>query len=218
MVTPGYNVMEEDQQDEEDRDSFPVIGGATATATTGPALDRESMDLVLLNSRHGRAGTASVATATELTELASTVGSSVIETKEAFLKSITFINNGEIEWGIQLTDSTVPTKSRMFALRQSKQQRLLVESVRGCVALSHIEEGDYLKSINSKKLGPSYNSRRAMELMSKSYQTDGYLSLTCGNKEGDDIFIQATIIKPRPGMTYEQMGMVVWFWGYLCKW
>jgi hypothetical protein len=42
------------------------------------------------------------------------------------------------------------------------------------------------------------------------------LCVTVGNKEGDDILVQATIIKPKPTMTYQEMGMVVWFWQYLC--
>ena len=91
-----------------------------------------------------------------------------------------------------------------------------MESVNGCFAWSKIQEGDNLKTINSKKIGPSYNAERAVEYMNQCLENDGFLSVSTGDKEGDDILVEATIIKPRSDMTYEDMGMVVWHWGYLC--
>ena len=33
---------------------------------------------------------------------------------------------------------------------------------------------------------------------------------------GQDIVINVTVIKPRPNMTYEELGLIVWNWPYLC--
>ena len=96
------------------------------------------------------------------------------------------------------------------------QPKLLIDEVGGTVALSSIKPGDELKSINGKKIGPSYNADRAMLYLDDCWDEGGYLSVAVGNDEGDDILIQVTVIKPRPDMTYDDLGMVVWKWGVLC--
>ena len=60
------------------------------------------------------------------------------------------------------------------------------------------------------------NAEKALDKMRDCFDKDGVLSISTANKEGSDIMVQATIIKPRSDMKYEEMGMVVWFWGYLC--
>jgi hypothetical protein len=102
--------------------------------------------------------------------------------------------------------------------------------------LSHIEPGDVLQSINQKICISSKTSRpgigigiggvittaaEAMDYMHKCLKEgegkeQSSLCVTVGNKDGDDILVQATIVKPKPTMSYQEMGIVVWFWQYLC--
>mmetsp|Transcript_1860 Transcript_1860/g.2696 ORF Transcript_1860/g.2696 Transcript_1860/m.2696 type:complete len:256 (-) Transcript_1860:335-1102(-) len=146
------------------------------------------------------------------TELASMVGSVVGQPHNPYLKCIAFLKDEpetDIGWDMTFTD---PDRHN-----RKDKQKLYVENVEGLFAMSKIEPGDYLKSINGRKCGPSLNGERALERMQKCYETEGFLSVATANKEtGDDILIEVTIIKPRSNMTYEEMGMVVWFWGHLC--
>ena len=110
------------------------------------------------------------------------------------------------DWDIQLADVTI----------KKRKQAIQIESIGGCVTCSKLKPGDQLKSINGKKIGPSYNAERAMEYMLQCWLDQGYLSVAVGNDLGRDILVQATVIKPRPDMTYKDMGMIVWIWGQLC--
>lgn len=142
--------------------------------------------------------------------------------KEAFLKSFTFLKQegqevSEINWGLTFKDKAQRT-SRFSRLDKSK---LYIDSVNdnGMFALSRIREGDYLKSINGRKVGPSLLSgEMVLQRMQQVLDKEGVVSVSTKNKEeeADDVLVHATIIKPRPGMTYEQLNMVVWYWGYLC--
>lgn len=40
------------------------------------------------------------------------------------------------------------------------------------------------------------NAERALQRMKEALAADQYLSVTSANKEGDDILIEATILKP----------------------
>jgi hypothetical protein len=167
---------------------------------------------VLVNIPRGRPGPSSEAN----TELATDVGSVVGDAKDAFLRSITFRKDQPIgmNWGICLVDPPASSKSKS-GWKKNKRLSVAVESVEGCVALSRIQPGDFLKSINGKRIGMSYNAARATELMNQCLEKEGVLSVAVGNEGGDDVLVQATIIKPRPNMTYEDLGIVVWFWGCL---
>lgn len=172
------------------------------------------------------------------TALASSVGSVVGLPKEAFLKSFTYFaeveeNNGEgsdiekenssscenrsssvlSEWGLQLE------VERKGGILRSKT-RLKIKSLAGSILqYSRISEGEYLKMINGKKLGPSLmNPEVALRRMEDSLAKDGYLSIAVKNtdEEADDILVHATILKPRPDMTCRELGMIVWHWGYSC--
>ena len=143
---------------------------------------------------------ASVAT----TALANDVGSVVGRPKDAFLRSITFFQGQE--WGIELVDP--PKKGQI--------KRPIVQSVSGIIGHSKIEEGDVLKSVNGKKIGPSYNSARSLELMHQRMEEDGVLSIAVGNDYGDDVLIQVTVVKPKAEMTCEELGLSVWEWSGLC--
>eukprot|EP00978_Attheya_sp_CCMP212_P006183 scaffold13957_cov54-Attheya_sp.AAC.1 len=159
------------------------------------------------NIPRGRAGPPSDFGSVATTQLASEVGSVVGTPADAFLRSITFFKDQpDMEWGIQIADPLV----------QSKTTKLMIQSVEGSVALSRIQPGDYLKTVNGKRIGPSYNAERAMDLMKDCLARDKVLSVEVGNKSGKDTLVQATILKPDPDMTYEDLGMVVWYWGTLC--
>jgi hypothetical protein len=185
-------------------DSFTAV--MVAAADPPLMVDRQFLDRIAHNSNR-RSGPPSVAT----TALASAVGSVVGAPRDAFLKSITFLKDQPPEsmgWGVRFADPIT---------RRSRRQKLHIDSVEGIFAVSRIQEGDYLKSINQKRCGPSLNAERALERMNQCLTNEGVLSVAVENKElGDDILVQATIIKPRPNMTYEELGMVVWVWGYLC--
>ena len=133
-------------------------------------------------------------------------------------------SRGRADWTLTLRDPPASRSSRPGGRRSlsrassfgRSQPKLLIGEVGGTVALSSIKPGDELKSINGKKIGPSYNADRAMLYLDDCWKEDGYLSVAVGNDEGDDILIQVTVIKPRPDMSYEDLGMVVWKWGVLC--
>lgn len=201
-MTPGSDAVdlgEDPPSSSESRDAFPAAEG-------GPLLlDPASMDIV---ARGGSStGPPSVATT-----VASAVGSVVGTPRDAFLKSITIFKEHplEAEWDIRLCDHV---EQRRFGKRKAKIQ---VESISGSMALSKIHEGDFLSTINGKRCGPSLNAARALESMKKCYEEEGMLSVSVGNNEGDDILVQATIIKQKPTMTYAELGMEVWMWGFLC--
>jgi len=158
------------------------------------------------------------------TALATDVGSVIFAPKDAFLRSFTFqikeVEEGqeadeeEPEWGIILVDITKST--RRFGRRSLKEQKIAVDSISGIMELSRLEEGDLLRSINGRRVGPSYNAERAMQLMNSRLQEERFLSVAVGNEHGSDVLVHATVLKSRPDLTYDEMGMVVWYWGVLC--
>ena len=124
--------------------------------------------------------------------------SSVVDnSKDPHLRCITF-GQGQ-EWGMELID---PPK-------KSKIKGPIVQSVSGILGQSKINEGDVLKSVNGKKIGFSYNAASALVFMHQRFQEDGVLSITVGNKYGNDKLIEVTIIKPKAKMTCEEMGLSV---------
>eukprot|EP00566_Odontella_aurita_P000394 CAMPEP_0113569524 /NCGR_PEP_ID=MMETSP0015_2-20120614/24460_1 /TAXON_ID=2838 /ORGANISM="Odontella" /LENGTH=242 /DNA_ID=CAMNT_0000472201 /DNA_START=118 /DNA_END=843 /DNA_ORIENTATION=- /assembly_acc=CAM_ASM_000160 len=162
---------------------------------------------------------ASVAT-TVVDFLASEVGSVVGAPKDAFQRSVTFFKDlpRGLEWDIRFADPPKSTGgySSWRRRKREKQQLITVDSIGGVVALSRIQVGDVLKKINGKRIGPSYSAERAEEFMEKCLEEEGVLSITVGNDDGDDVLVQATIIQPKSDMTYEDLGLMVWFWGVLC--
>mmetsp|Transcript_19907 Transcript_19907/g.25637 ORF Transcript_19907/g.25637 Transcript_19907/m.25637 type:complete len:244 (-) Transcript_19907:200-931(-) len=147
------------------------------------------------------------------TALATEVGSVMLRTKDAFLRSITLFKEEQgrppTEWSIVIKDGPMQKK-------RTKKRGILLDSIGGCISLSQFKIGDSINQINGKKLGSSYNAERATELLHRSYEEDGCLYISVGNETGADNLVHATIIKPKPNMTYEEMGMTVWIWGVLC--
>ena len=72
-------------------------------------------------------------------------------------------------------------------------------------------------SINKKKIKPEeYTAEQAMAYMRQCLEEEGVLFVTTENPLGADIILNVTVIKPKPQMTYEDLGLVVWNWPYLC--
>lgn len=182
-----------------DEDTFPADGPIQTTNLANIA-----------SIPRGPAGPGSEAPSVATTALASAVGSYVGDARDAFLRSFTFAD-GEpgLDWNLTLSDPPVAVKRR-------KKSSLLIDEVGGSVGLSRIQTGDQLVSINGKKIGPSYNAEAAMRYMDQCLKEQGLLSVAVGNPVGEDILIQATVLKPKPEMTYEEMGVTVWFWAGLC--
>ena len=145
------------------------------------------------------------------TALASEVGSFVGRSHDAFSRSVTFEVSPDSEdrnWGISFRDVSIAKK---------KKQIVEIDSISGIITLSKLQIGDRVKYINGKKLGPSYNAERATQEIEKALDRgDGYLSINTGNSDGIDVLVQVTVIKSRPDLTYEDLGLIVWYWGTLC--
>lgn len=148
---------------------------------------------------------------TTATALASDVGSVVRRPADAFSRSVTLFKkkgSDEKDWNIMLVDYTDPKKKKVT--------KIIVASMDGRLTLSKIQEGDILKKVNAKRIGPSYTAERVMALINEKWQQEGWVSIAVGNEEGDDVLVQATILKPKPTMSAQDMGLVVWTWGILC--
>ena len=134
---------------------------------------------------------------------------------------ITFVDPiANASFGKQGLRQRMKTSARKLSLpgrdpNNPKLRRPVVEDVDGIIALSKLTAGDRLRSINSKKIGVSYNAARANDLLRTSYQRDGYLSVEVGNDSGVDVLVEATVIKPRPSLTAEDIGITAWYWGSL---
>ena len=185
-----------------------------------------------------RSSSASVATT-----IASDVGSVMAMPKEAFLKSFTYVkpststtNNPQkeedkkdkkkeeekedMDWGVDF-GTPVVTTTRAFL----KKTRLPISNIDefGIFSLSRISPGDYVKIINGRSVANSDNNNSSgnaiLQKMNAAYEQDGILSVTTktvDKKRTDDILVHATIVKPKPGMTLEELGLKVWIWGFLC--
>jgi hypothetical protein len=133
------------------------------------------------------------------------------------LWSITFYCGPNNTTSSSTTDWKIAFRNASSLPKKRRKQIIEIDEIGGVVALSKLKLGDRLKYINGKKMGPSYNAERATQyLQSCLLQTQGFLSVAVGNDEGNDVLVQATVIKPNPNTTYEEMGMIVWVWGCLC--
>ena len=92
-----------------------------------------------------------------------------------------------------------------------------MDSTSGLVGLSAISVGDRVRRVNGRKLGPSCNAATAARRLRDAADLDGYVSIETGACDGgDDVLVQATVIKPDPRSTCENLGIDVWTWGVLC--
>eukprot|EP00957_Ditylum_brightwellii_P096714 7365883-Ditylum_brightwellii.AAC.1 len=171
----------------------------------------------------GLRGPASEAPTLE-TALASEVGSVMRKPADAFLRSYTFSCNDPGEkkdWSIVLADpprlnNRLYRSPKIVSLGRSSKRRVYIDNLSGSAARSCLQVGDVIKSINGKRIGPSYSAQRTEQLMADLIAEEGLISVVCGNDGGNDVLIQATVLKPKSDMTYEDMGLQVWYWGCLC--
>ena len=168
-------------------------------------------DNFLLDQRQSSRGPSSVAGSVATTAFASEAGTFVGQSKDSFLRSVTFTKaqaskNG---WEIKFVDGIV-TK------RKKTQQLIMLDEAYGLASSLRIRGGDYLYSINCKRIGPSYNAARAMELMNTCLQENQILNVTIRNNSGNDTLVEATIYKDKYNWNFSTCGMVVWKWGVLC--
>jgi hypothetical protein len=197
---PNQNEEDNDDEDEEDNDSFHA-----------PSVDT--------------------------TYLASSVGSVVGPTRTAFLRSVTFLKDepDDLRWDISFTDGDADADNNNTWLegggggrnnRQKKKKKnkmdfgllrrcksVTVASISGHLTLSKIQVGDVVTKINHKTIGPSYNAERVSQCLQRQVQdtSSDIISIQTGNENGMDTIVQVTIIKPRPDMTAQELGLGVWW-------
>jgi hypothetical protein len=110
-------------------------------------------------------------------------------------------------------------------LKLNKTPRFIVTDFEGLLEYSSFQSGDFLLSINKHIMDPTRvvpttssasTAQDARNFMNECLEKDGVLNIVTENPHGDDILIHVTIIKPRHDMNYDELGLVVWNWPYLC--
>jgi len=102
-------------------------------------------------------------------------------------------------------------------LKLNKTPRFIVTDFEGLLEYSSFQCGDFLLSINKHIMDPRVTSAQdARDFMYECLEEEGVLNIVTENPHGDDILINVTVIKPRRDMNYEELGLVVWNWPYLC--
>lgn len=103
------------------------------------------------------------------------------------------------------------------AFKLNKSPRYLIVDFTGLMEYSHFQSGDQLLSINKHIIDPrEMTIQEARSYMNDCLTRDGVLNVVTENDGGDDILINVTVIKPRRNMNYQDLGLVVWNWPYLC--
>ncbi|KAL7518739.1 hypothetical protein ACHAWX_003548 [Stephanocyclus meneghinianus] len=130
--------------------------------------------------------------------------------------------NDLTRWDVRLVDppDDVPSGSLLRKLVKvngfKKTKRFIVQDLEGLIEYSSVRQGDFLVSINRKKISADEcTAEEAMRYMRTCLERDGVLFVTTENPEGKDILINITIIKPKPEMTYQDLGLIVWNWPLL---
>ncbi|KAL3797263.1 hypothetical protein HJC23_004555 [Cyclotella cryptica] len=130
--------------------------------------------------------------------------------------------NDLTHWDIQLADppNNPPPRGLFSKLARvntfKKPKQLIVHDFEGLIEFSSLRQGDSLVSINKRRISAEeYSADEAMQYMRTCLENDGVLFVTTENPEGKDILINITIIKPKPEMTYQDLGLIVWNWPLL---
>ena len=142
---------------------------------------------------------------------------------------ITVEINNLCDWDIKLAPPPTNSDIKKSVLRQFKQSKIgstfklnkspryLIADFTGLMEYSHFQSGDHLLSINKQVIDPrEMTAEEARSYMNDCLEKDGVLNVVTENPSGDDILINVTVIKPRRTMNYEDLGLVVWNWPYLC--
>eukprot|EP00984_Skeletonema_dohrnii_P001639 scaffold527_cov133-Skeletonema_dohrnii-CCMP3373.AAC.2 len=102
-------------------------------------------------------------------------------------------------------------------LKLNKTPRLIIQDYEGLLEYSSIQSGDSLLSINKHVIDPrTTTAQDARRFMNECVEEEGVLNIVTENPHGEDVLINVTVIKPRRDMNYNELGLVVWNWPYLC--
>jgi len=148
------------------------------------------------------------------TEVASSIGSVVGPARDACLKSMTFYKSDDIEWDVVLSPTPINDSKVKRRWLRGPKPRFYIAEMHGILTESKLLPGDYIKSVNGRRLSPLLPPDQAVQQMRTWYDKDGYLSIVAATNDGDDIVVEATIVIP--SLLYDTCGMIVWYWGYLC--
>ena len=102
-------------------------------------------------------------------------------------------------------------------LKLNKTPHFIVQDFEGLLEYSSFQSGDSLLSINKLVMDPRVTTAQdARNFMNECVEKEGVLNIVTENPNGDDILINVTVIKPRREMNYNELGLIVWNWPYLC--
>lgn len=107
-------------------------------------------------------------------------------------------------------------KKGMINVKQRNKNNVTVGSIEGDASLSQIAVGDAVTAINGKRIGSKYDAERCKNLVKKICRKHrggkGFVTIQTGNEHGIDTILEATILKPHPEATAEELGLEVWWW------
>jgi hypothetical protein len=161
------------------------------------------------------------------TQLATEVGSVMGVSKTPFLKSFTVKRRQKV--AETTTDNANEEEPETVAVdwgslefkdvKVKRKKRVMVQNLRGLIAqeYSGIKEGDYVHSIDLQPVSlksSEWDAEKVKTTIDEPSELP-YFCLATTFPTGNDVWVQATIIKPDPDMTLEEMGMTVWFWGFV---
>ena len=199
IIIDGLARLDEDEVLEDD-DEVPEVGGSVLL---GPLPDFDA--------------DRSVAT----TQLATEVGSVLGAPKTPFLKSFT-VNRRKVIASLQPDDEgPAPTalvdwgSVEVKDVKVKRKTKVVVRKLDGLIAneFSGIKEGDYIYSVDLERVS-GWDAEQVQTALSQPSELP-YFCLATTFPMDNDIWVQATIMKPDPDMTLAQLGMTVWYWGYV---
>jgi hypothetical protein len=178
----------------------------------------------------------------DTTLLASSVGSVVGPTRNAFLRCLVFYDDSDFadssgdgvdnqeavrQFDVSFSDGleeleedqSGKNKFLLKSLRRSNSKPVTVSSMSPQLEkVCKLQVGDAVTKVNKKTIGPSFNANRVSNLWHKSVASKhGHIrSIQTGNDAGMDTILQVTLIKPHPDATADELGLGVWWWRGLC--
>jgi len=145
--------------------------------------------------------------------------------------ALTFEVNDLTHWDLTLIDPVDNTQQRnstssklirklsnkLLNKSSANKPALIIDDFEGLIEYSCFSHGDFLVSINNKKIKPSeFTAEKATDYMHSRLQEEGVLHIVAENPSGNDTIINVTIVRPRPNMSYHDLGLIVWNWPFLC--
>ncbi|KAL7467057.1 hypothetical protein ACHAXS_007327 [Conticribra weissflogii] len=145
--------------------------------------------------------------------------------------ALTFEVNDLTHWDLTLIDPVDNThlqksssanlvrklSNKLLNRNSANKPALFIDDFEGLIEYSCFAHGDSLVSINNKKIKPAeFTAEKATDYMHRCLQEEGVLHIIAENTSGNDTVINVTIVRPRPNMTYHDLGLIVWNWPFLC--